>query len=152
MGKKAAGETGELGIAGNCRYDQRTRVVCGGREVNMMYTRRRVMGTLMGAAGASLVLQDQPPMPRPRVKTPVNPPEPAEKEDQDTPEGISRRVSRQAQEKELRQTFEQLYAKVSELKEQLEGMHRAEVFSVAVFKQTQEIEKLAKHLKSCARG
>ena len=118
----------------------------------MRYTRRRVVGTLMGAAGGLLVLQDQPPMPRPRVKTPVNPPEPAEKEDKDTPEGVSRRVSLQAEEKELRQTMDLLYARVSELKEQLQRMHTAEVFSVTVFKQTQEIEKLAKHLKSCAKG
>jgi predicted RNase H-like nuclease (RuvC/YqgF family) len=117
-----------------------------------MYTRRRAVGTLMGAAGGFLVLQDQPPMPRPRVKTPVNPPEPAEKEDKDAPEGVSRRVSLQAQEKELRQTLEQLYAKVSELRGQLEQLHTAEVFSVGVFKQTQEIERLAKHLKSCAKG
>lgn len=118
----------------------------------MMYTRRRVVGTLAGTAGSFLWLQDQPPMPRPRVKTPVNPPEPAEKEDKDGPEGISRRVSLQAQEKELRQTLEQLYAKVSELRGQLEQLRTAEVFSVGVFKQTQEIEKLAKHLKSCVKG
>ena len=118
----------------------------------MMYTRRSVVGTLMGAAGGLLVLQDQPPMPRPRVKTPVNPPEPAEKVDKDGPEGVSRRVSLEMEEKELRQTLDLLYARVSELKEQLARMHTAEVFSVTVFKQTQEIEKLARHLKSCARA
>lgn len=118
----------------------------------MMYTRRRAVGTLVGAAGSFLVLQDQAPMPRPRVKTPVNPPEPAEKEDKEAPEGISQRVSLQAKAKELRQTLEHLYAQVSELKDQLERMHAGEVFSVTVFKQTQEIEKVAKHLKSCARG
>jgi FtsZ-interacting cell division protein ZipA len=118
----------------------------------MMYTRRSALETLAGAAGSFLVLQDQPPMPRPRVRTPVNPPEPAVKEDKDASPGISQKVSLQAKEKELRQTLEQLYAKVNDLKGQLEPMHTAEVFSVTVFKQTQEIERLAKRLKSCARG
>lgn len=118
----------------------------------MMYTRRRMVETLAGGAWSFLVWQDQPPMPRPRVKTPVNPPEPAEKEEQDAPERVPRRVSLQREEKELRQTMDLLYAKVSELKERLEQLHTAEVFSVTIFKQTQEIAKLAKHLERCARG
>jgi len=44
-----------------------------------------------------------------------------------------------------------LYAKVSDLKVQVDALHPADVFSVTVFKQTQEIEKLAKQLKNCAK-
>jgi len=110
-----------------------------------------MMETMAGAAGGMLLLQDAPPIPRPRVRTPVYPPEPAEKQDSDKPDSTTRRVSLQAQEKELRETVEQLYARVGELRTQLEQARATQVFSVAVFKQTQEIEKLAKKLKSCAR-
>ena len=41
-----------------------------------------------------------------------------------------------------------LYTKVSDLKLQVEALHPSEIFSVAIFKQTQEIEKLAKQLKN----
>jgi hypothetical protein len=45
-----------------------------------------------------------------------------------------------------------LYTKVIDLKLQVDALHPAQVFSVAVFKQTQEIEKLAKQLKNYARA
>jgi len=118
----------------------------------MLYTRRYAFEILAGAAGAWLTLQDSPPMPRPRVRTPVNPPEAAEKPDVERNDGITRKVSLRAQEKELRDTMDQLYAKVRNLKMQLDQTPTAEIFSVTLFQQTQEIEKLAKKLKSCARA
>ena len=44
-----------------------------------------------------------------------------------------------------------LYAKVGDLKLQVDALHPSEVFSVAIFRQTQEIEKLAKQLKTYAK-
>lgn len=117
----------------------------------MLYTRRYLIEAVAGAAGAWLVFQDAPPMPTPRVRTPVNPPEPAEKEDKQAPETMTRRVSLRAQEKQLRDTMNELFLKVRDLKIKLDQTPTAKVFSVAVFKETQEIEKLAKRLKSCAR-
>jgi hypothetical protein len=40
---------------------------------------------------------------------------------------------------------------VRELKLQVDAIHTSDVFSIAIFKQTQEIEKLAKQLKNYAR-
>ena len=45
-----------------------------------------------------------------------------------------------------------LYTKISGLKLQVDALHPSQVFSVAVFKQTQEIEKLAKQLKNYAKS
>ena len=44
-----------------------------------------------------------------------------------------------------------LFTKVNDLKLQVDALHPSQVFSVAVFKQTQEIEKLAKQLKTYAK-
>ncbi len=44
-----------------------------------------------------------------------------------------------------------LVAKVQDLKLQVDALHTADIFSIAIFKQTQEIEKLAKQLKNYAK-
>jgi hypothetical protein len=116
----------------------------------MVDRRRSFMKNLAGAAWAFLVLQDQPPMPTPRVRTPVNPPEAAEKQDSGKPDNLTVKVDLRTREKELRETLNQLFSKVRDLKLQLDQLETAAVFSVPVFKQTQEIEKLAKRLKGYA--
>ena len=55
------------------------------------------------------------------------------------------------QERNFRQTIDHLYSRVRDLKAEVDSIHSSDVFSVAIFKQTQEIEKLAKQLKSYAR-
>jgi len=45
-----------------------------------------------------------------------------------------------------------LLAKVNDLKLQVDAIHASDIFSIATFKQTQEIEKLAKQLKNYARA
>ena len=91
-------------------------------------------------------------MPLPRRHTPVNPPEPAEKQDTEKPDTSSLTIRRRAQEKELRETMELLFARVRNLRSELEHTPTANVFSVSIFKQTQEIEKLAKQLKNYAKA
>jgi hypothetical protein len=117
----------------------------------MLDRRRSFVKNLAGATWAFLFFQDQPPMPTRRVRIPPNPPEPAEKPDSAKPDSTTVRVDLRAQEKELRETLDQLFAKVSDLKMQLDQLQTASVFSVPVFKQTQEIEKLAKRLKGYAK-
>ena len=117
----------------------------------MLDRRRSFVKNLAGATWAFLFFQDQPLMPTRRVRIPPNPPEPAEKQDSAKPDSTTIRVDLRAQEKELRETLDQLFAKVRELKTQLDQLRAADVFSVPVFKQTQEIEKLAKRLKGYAK-
>ena len=120
----------------------------------MLDTRRCFLKNLAGVSSSFLLFQSSPPMPTRRYKTPVDPPDPAEKQDAETPVDNSRNAKRaqlQAQEKQFRETMAHLFAKVRDLKLQVDALHPSDVFSVAVFKQTQEIEKLAKQLKNYAK-
>ena len=117
-----------------------------------MDTRRSFLKDFAGGSCAFLFFQGCPPIPRPRRRTPVDPPEPAEKQDEEKPAPISPTVRLRAQEKEFRETMEQLFTRVRDLRAELEHVPGAQVFSVSIFKQTQEIEKLAKHLKNYAKA
>ena len=122
----------------------------------MFNTRRCFLKNLAGVSSSFLLLQSSPPIPEPRRRIPVDPPEPAEKQDTDNPDPgrsrTTRRAQLQAQEKQFRETMSRLYTKVSDLKVQVDALRPADVFSVTVFKQTQEIEKLAKQLKTYAKS
>ena len=121
----------------------------------MLDTRRRFLRSLAGVSSSFLIFQSSAPMPRPKYRTPVDPPSPAEKQDAENPVDTSRNAKRaqlQAQEKEFRETMAQLFAKVRDLKLQVDALHPSDVFSIAIFKQTQEIEKLAKQLKNYAKA
>lgn len=117
-----------------------------------MDTRRSFLKDFGGGSCAFLFFQGCPPIPRPRRRTPVDPPEPSEKQDADKSEPPSPGVRLRAHEKEFRETMEQLFVCVRDLRAELEHVPAAQVFSVSVFKQTQEIEKLAKRLKNYARA
>ncbi len=121
----------------------------------MLDTRRCFLRNLAGVSSSFLILQSSPPIPEPRRRTPVDPPAPAEKQDAENPVDTSRSVQRaqlQAQEKEFRETMARLFAKVRDLKLQVDALHTSDIFSIAIFKQTQEIEKLAKQLKNYAKA
>ena len=121
----------------------------------MLDSRRRFLKNLAGLSSSFLLFQSSPPIPAPRRRVPVDPPPPAEKQETDNPVDTSRTAKRaqlQAQEKQFRETMARLFTKVSDLKLQVDALHPAEVFSVTIFKQTQEIEKLAKQLKTYAKS
>src|SRR6266849_472345 len=120
----------------------------------MLDTRRCFLKNLAGVSSSFLIFQSSPPIPTPRRRTPVDPPAPAEKQDAENPVDNSRSTQRaqlQAQEKEFRETMTKLFAKVQDLKARVDALHTSDIFSVAVFRQTQEIEKLAKQLKNYAK-
>lgn len=118
----------------------------------MVDTRRTFLRSVGGASGSLLLLQQCPPIPEPRRRTPVDPPPPLEKQDDAKPATNSVIVQRHVQERELRQTMDQLFTRVRDLKAELDRTPTTEVFSVSIFKETQEIEKLAKRLKNYAKG
>lgn len=118
----------------------------------MLDTRRSFLRSVGGASGSLLLFQQCPPIPEPRRRVPVDPPPPLEKQDDAKPDTNSVIVQRRVQEKELRQTMDQLFTRVRDLKVELDRTPTTEVFSVSIFKETQEIEKLAKRLKSYAKG
>jgi len=115
-------------------------------------TRRSFLRSVGGVSGSLLLFQQCPPIPEPRRRTPVDPPPPLEKQDDAKPDTNSVIVQRHVRENELRQTMDQLFTRVRDLKAEMDHTPTTEVFSVSIFKETQEIEKLAKRLKNYAKG
>src|SRR5499427_426987 len=64
---------------------------------------------------------------------------------------MSQRAQLKLNEKEFRESLANLYQRVSELKQDMDAVHTADIFSVKVYKQTGEIEHLAKKLRSLAK-
>jgi hypothetical protein len=123
----------------------------------MPYSRRSLMLTLVAGAGAlaagrGLYSQPQHPTvePRPSPNTP-DPAHPWGLGGHDDKSTKSKSIGKQNQ-AEVRTGVEKLYVLISELKEQVEKSDANEVLSVAVVKKSQEIEKLAKHVKDLAKG
>lgn len=121
----------------------------------MIDTRRFFLKSLAGTSGSFLLFQSCPPIPTPRVRTPITPPPPAEKQDDGGPSGgptINQHARLRAQEKQFRETIDKLFTDVSGLKNEIDAIHTSDIFSVDIFRQTKEIEKLAKELKNYAKS
>jgi hypothetical protein len=77
-------------------------------------------------------------------------------QDQNAPKGIdpqtAKRVMAAKNEKEFREGVEKLYQMATELRDELAQAPKMNVLSVRMYKKTEEIEKLAKQLKSKAKG
>ena len=133
-------------------YDDRDTIGNPGPGGAMPNSRRSFLSSL-AASGMLVALQQQPPTPiRPRAEPMPEHPEPAQK----LPTQQSRSHKNDpstlvAHEKELRDTTDQLLIKVQEFRSKLDGTHTADVFSVGMYKATEDIEKLAKQLKNRAR-
>lgn len=123
----------------------------------MSYSRRRLMLTLMGGAGAlaaGTALYSEPQRVNPQPKPSPNTPDPAH------PWGLGGHDDRPTESKamdkqnqaEVKASVEKLYVLISELKEQVEKSDANAVLSVSVVKKSQQIEKLAKHVKDLAKG
>jgi hypothetical protein len=113
---------------------------------------RRVFLRFLGVT-SSLVVGSVLPGAQGKHKFP-EPPQPAEPGGETTATNDQSRMQRaqlKLNEKEFRESLGHLYDRVSELKQDLETVHTADVFSLKVYKQTDEIEHLAKRLRSLAR-
>jgi hypothetical protein len=81
------------------------------------------------------------------------PPTPADPNSNNTASDsqLSQRAQLKLNEKEFRESLANLYQRVIELKQDTDAMHTADIFSLKVYKQTGEIEHLAKKLRSLAK-
>jgi uncharacterized protein with WD repeat len=123
----------------------------------MLKTRRRFLVTL--AAAASCCVAMATPVPGQKKRNPFpTPPEPAENQnpaDAQSTKATSdsaKRAAMQQNEKEFRAEVDRLYQLVVELKREVDGTPTADIFSVKMFKRTEEIEKVVKQLKARAKG
>jgi hypothetical protein len=64
----------------------------------------------------------------------------------------AKRAALKQNEKEFRAGVDRLYQLASELKQEVDKTVTTEVFSVQMYKRTEEIEKVAKMLKGKAKG
>jgi hypothetical protein len=123
-------------------------------------TRRRFLATVAIAGGVlatGQMMLAQAPIPGdgPPRGMPTPPPA-AEPRDQGdaSPASNASAAKRQMlqQEKEFREGIERLYALSGELRDEVQKTPTLQVLSVRMYKKTEEIEKLAKQLKSKAKG
>jgi hypothetical protein len=88
---------------------------------------------------------------------PPAPPQPADPQDTEkTEQGLDPQAVKKAQlrqtEKQIRDGVERLYGLAGELREEVRQTPSSQVLSVRTYKKMEEIERLAKQLKSKARG
>jgi hypothetical protein len=120
-------------------------------------TRRRFLMTLVAAASCTVSPDGSPFAQTKRAPFPLPPPsaeqqDPAEK-DGATPDAQSvKRATLRQNEKEFRAGVDRLYQLASELKQEVDKTVTTQVFSVQMYKRTEEIEKVAKLLKGKAKG
>jgi len=121
-------------------------------------TRRRFLMSLVAAASCS-VATDGSVFAQVRKNNPFpSPPPPAETQNPAEMDAASRdpqtakRVALRQNEKEFRAGVDRLYQLASQLKQQLDTTPTMQVFSVQMYKRTEEIEKVAKLLKGKAKG
>jgi len=95
------------------------------------------------------------PVQRPGFPAPPAPADP-DAQDTDAPKGVDPQTAKRAiatkNEKEFREGVEKLYQMATELRDELAQAPKMNVLSVRMYKKTEEIEKLAKQLKSKAKG
>jgi flagellar motility protein MotE (MotC chaperone) len=129
------------------------------KEVAMEETRRRFLMTLAAAASWSVAMpgavtaqvHKNNPFPSPPESAETqNPAEQAAaaKSDPQT----AKRIALQHNEKEFRAGVERLYELASELKQEVDKTVTTDVFSLQMYKRTEEIAKVAKLLKGKAKG
>jgi len=92
-----------------------------------------------------------PPTPPPKPQ-PGYTPNPAEIHPHPTEAAAAKRARLLENEREFREGVERLYQLASSLRDELQNIPTTEVFSLHIIKQTEEIEKLAKLLKSKAKS
>lgn len=98
-----------------------------------------------------IVGAQNPPTPPPKPQ-PGYTPNPAEIHSNPAEAAAARRARLLENEKEFREGVERLYQLSSSLRDELQKTPTTEVFSIHIVKETEEIEKLAKRLKSQAKS
>lgn len=101
------------------------------------------MGVPLGVLARSLAGQA-------RIQSPQR--NPGQKEDDPNAPKIDSKAILDANQKDIKKSVERLYQLASELKAEVEKTDSARVLSLVMLKKTEEIEKLAKDIRSRAKG
>lgn len=103
------------------------------------------VGAPMGLLTKTLVGQ------APSHPAPSNP-APRDKEDESSTPKLDPKAILEANQKDIKKDVERLYQLASDLKTEVEKTDSAQVLSMALLKKTEEIEKLAKEIRTRAKG
>jgi hypothetical protein len=121
------------------------------REERRVFFRRLGLGMvpLILAAGdlRGLKIQDSRPQPIPDAK-----PGPISDEDKIAPPAGSRKAALEENEKDIKKKVEKLFRLATELKDEVEKTDSVTTLSVAMLRKADEIERLAKDIKTRAKG
>ena len=120
------------------------------RRTFMLATLVAVATCSLAREGVVMAQKKNPPFPTP--PQPAEGQTPAEMEAAKPNPQSAKRAALQQNEKEFRAGVDRLYAMAGELKQELDKTPTTEVFSVRMYKRTEEIEKVAKLLKGKAKG
>ena len=114
-----------------------------------MESRRKFLTTAV-SAGAPAVLLAFFSRPLLLAQRPQNPP--GQKEDEGPTPKIDPKLVLEANQKEIKKNVEKLYDLASELKAEVEKTDSVQVLSLAMLRKADEIEKLAREIKSRTKG
>ena len=114
-----------------------------------MESRRRFLTTAI-AAGVPAGILALIPSAQVRARQPQNPPQ--QKDDDTRPPKVDPKLILEANQKEIKKNVERLYDLASELKAEVEKTDSVQVLSLAMLRKTDEIEKLAREIRSRAKG
>ena len=117
-----------------------------------MESRRRFLTTII-AAGVPAGILAVAPSAQVGAQSPQNPQQ--QKEDDSHVSKLDPKVTKlilEANQKEIKKNIEKLYDLASELKAEVEKTDSVLVLSIAMLRKTDEIEKLAKEIRSRAKG
>jgi hypothetical protein len=114
-----------------------------------MESRRKFLAAIIaGALPAGIIALT--PSAQVRAQLPQNPQQ--QKEDETKTPKIDPKLILESNQKQIRRNVERLYDLASELKAEVEKTDSVQVLSIAMLRKTDEIEKLAKEIRSRAKG
>lgn len=115
-----------------------------------MKSRRKFL-TMFLASGVPLGVMGHTMGPQQSQSSPAVRPPATKDEDPDAPK-IDSKIILEANQKDIKKSIERLYQLASELKAEVEKTDSVQTLSVAMVKKAEEIEKLAKAIRSRAIG
>ncbi len=115
-----------------------------------MESRRKFLTTTI-AVGVPAGILALIPSTHVRAQSQQNPP-PLQKDDDALPPKLDPKLILEANQKEIKKNVEKLYDLAAELKAEVEKTDSVRVLSLAMLRKTEEIEKLAREIKSRAKG
>ena len=122
-------------------------------EVRMSETRRGFL-TIFGGAGTLAILrvEDLMGQARPKSRPPTSDPNQEPENADAVPAKSPNKAILESNEKDIKKNIEKLYQLVTDLKTEVEKTDSSQVLSLGLVKKAEEIEKLARDIKTRAKG